>query len=365
MKSYTLLFCLVASFSLAGDLQLALPPVIYATPEVEMSIYHDNIVLTETPQDYRFEFTCDVGSNEAQRWTVMPADRDVGDHPIAIKIKDASGKVLEQGKITLHVSPRTAGEGKPLRLLIVGDSLTHATVYPNEMANLLSRPGNPKWTMFGTHKPASAKPGVAHEGYGGWAWATFLTKFTPETPGVTAGPLARKATSPFIFPAADGKTGAFDLNRYFKDHCDNQPPDVVTFLLGINDCFGADPEKPDATINSVLDNADRLLAEFHKVAPKAILAVGLTTPPNSRESGFEANYKGKYHRWGWKRIQHRIVQLMLKRLSNREQDGIHLVPTELNVDPVGGYPDNNGVHPNPTGYAQIGASFYSWMKSKL
>lgn len=349
----------------AAETQLTLPPVVYATPDVQMSIYHDNIVLTETPQDYRFEFTCDIGQNEAQRWTVKPADRDVGDHPIAITIKDASGKVLEQGKVTLHVSPRTAGEGKSLRLLIVGDSLTHATVYPNEIADLLSRPGNPKWTMLGTHKPASAKSGVAHEGYGGWAWATFLTKFTPETPGVTAGPLARKSTSPFIFPAADGKTGVFDLKRYFKEHCDNQPPDIVTFLLGINDCFGANPEKPDAAINSVLDNADKLLAEFHKAAPKAILAVGLTTPPNSRESGFEANYKGKYHRWGWKRIQHRLVQRMLERLSNREKDGIHLVPTELNVDPVSGYPDNNGVHPNPTGYAQIGASFYSWMKSKF
>lgn len=358
-------FCLVlAASAFAGELQLTLPPVIYATPEVEMSIYHDNIVLTETPQDYRFEFTCDIGSNEVRRWTVKPTDRDVGDHPIAISIKDASGKVLEQGKITLHVSPRTAGESKTVRLLIVGDSLTHATVYPNEIANLLSRPGNPKWTMLGTHKPATALPTVAHEGYGGWAWATFLTKFTPETPGVTAGPLARKATSPFIFPAADGKTGTFDLNRYFKDHCDNQPPDVVTFLLGINDCFGADPEKPDAKINEVLDNADKLLAEFHKAASKAILAVGLTTPPNSRESGFEANYKGKYHRWGWKRIQHRLVQRMLERLSNREKDGIHLVPTELNVDPVSGYPDNNGVHPNPAGYAQIGASFFSWMKSR-
>lgn len=29
------------------------------------------------------------------------------------------------------------------------------------------------------------------------------------------------------------------------------------------------------------------------------------------------------------------------------------------------YPNNNGVHPNPIGYAQIGASFYSWMKASL
>jgi hypothetical protein len=126
MKS-GLLFCLAVI--LAGDLQLTLPPVVYATPDVQMSIYHDNIVLTEKPQDYRFEFECKLGTNEARRWTVKPTDADVGDHPLAITVKDASGKVLEQGKTTLHISPRKAGADKTLRLLIVGDSLTHATVY--------------------------------------------------------------------------------------------------------------------------------------------------------------------------------------------------------------------------------------------
>ena len=359
-------FCLALTASaFASDLQLTLPPVVYATPDVQMSIYHDNIVLTESPENYRFEFACGIGKNEAQRWTVTPTDSDVGDHPLAITVKDASGKVLEQGKTTLHVSPRKAGDGKTLRLLIIGDSLTHASAYPNEIARLLAAPDNPKFTLLGTHKPASAKFGVMHEGYGGWKWADFLTKYTAPTPGATAGPLARKATSPFIFPSADGKTGDFDLNRYFKEHCDNQPPDIVTFLLGINDCFAADPNNPDVKINAVLDNADKLLAEFHKAAPKAILAVGLTTPPNARQEGFTANYKDKYPRWGWKRIQHRLVQRMLERLSNRESEGIHLVPTELNLDPVDGYPVNNGVHPNTTGYAQIGSSFYSWIKSSL
>jgi len=338
---------------------------VYATPDVPMSIYHDNIVLTETPEAYRFEFTCKLGTSEARRWTITPTDADVGDHPLAITVKDAAGKVLEQGRTTLHISPRKSISTKPLHLLIVGDSLTHASFYPNEIARLLATPGNPKFTLLGTHKPAGAQPGVAHEGYGGWRWIDFLTKFAPEVPGVTAGPLARKATSPFVFPAEDGKTGVFDLKRYFKDHCDGQPPDVVTFLLGINDCFGANPNNPDAKINEVLDNADKLLAAFHQAAPAAKLAVGLTTPPNARQEGFTANYKDKYPRWGWKRIQHRILQLMLKRLSDHEKDGIFIVPTELNLDPVEGYPDNNGVHPNATGYAQIGASFYSWMKSQL
>jgi lysophospholipase L1-like esterase len=56
---------------------------------------------------------------------------------------------------------------------------------------------------------------------------------------------------------------------------------------------------------------------------------------------------------------------MISRFGGRERDGIHLVPVELNIDPFDGYPVNNGVHPNPSGYAQIGASFYSWLKSWL
>ena len=143
---------------------------------------------------------------------------------------------------------------------------------------------------------------------------------------------------------------------------------MATFLLGINDCFAANPDDPAAiekSIGAALDNAEQLLKAFRAASPKTAFAIGLTTPPNARESGFEANYKGKYHRWGWKRIQHRLVQRMLSQFGARESQGIHLVPTELNLDPVDGYPDNNGVHPNPTGYQQIGATFYAWIKWHL
>lgn len=349
------------------SLQLTLPPVVYAVPGVPLSIYLDNIVLTEHPEEFRFEVQCDAGSVEATRWTIMPRDADTGDHAMEVVVKDAQGRTLERAKTTLRVVPHDAGSDRALRLLIVGDSLTAATLYPNEIARLLDGPKNPKWKMLGT-APASARgggPGVAHEGYGGWRWSTFLSEWDSQPAGASAGPLARRKSSPFLFADANNK-GVLDLPRYFKEHCDNQPPDVVTFLLGINDCFGANPDDPaamDRTIHAALDNADKLLAAFHKAAPRAALAVGLTTPPNARESGFEANYKGRYHRWGWKRIQHRLVQCMIERLGRRTQENIFLVPTELNLDPVAGYPENNGVHPNATGYAQIGASFYAWLKA--
>lgn len=358
-------FAFARSETPAEQLHLTLPPAWFAVPGVPMSLYYDNIVLTEQPESYRFEVTCDIGGSEPRRWTVTPTDRDVGAHAMSITVKNAQGAVVQQGRTVLHVAPRTAGADRSLRLLIVGDSLTAATLYPNDLAKLLRGTGNPKWTMLGTSRPPSAGPGVAHEGYGGWKWIDFLSKFDPKPPEPTPGTAPRKTTSPFVFPDPTGK-GRLDIARYFRENCDNQLPDVITFLLGINDCFGANPNDRklmDAKIDEVLDNAEKLLAEFRKVAPRTVFAIGLTTPPNSRQAAFEANYKDKYTRWGWKRIQHRLVQRMIERFIGRETEGIHVVPTELNLDPINGYPVNNGVHPNAAGYAEIAASFHCWLKN--
>lgn len=345
-----------------APLALTLPPAAYACEGVPFSLWFDNIVLTPTPERYRFEVEAPLGTSETRRWTVTPQAAHVGTHALRVRVLDDQQNEIASASTTLVVTAADAGAGQKRRLLIVGDSLTHASLYPNEIARLLSRPGNPRWQMIGTHRPAAAAPGVVHEGYGGWKWQDFLTKFAPAPPGVAAGPLARKTTSPFLFPAADGTHGVLDLPRYFREHSSGQPPDVVLFLLGINDCFGADPERPDARISEVLDHAEKLLAAFRQAAPDAALAVGLTPPPNSRQAAFTANYQDKYTRWGWKRIQHRLVQRLLERFAGHEHEGLFLVPTNLDLDPVDGYPPHNAVHPNATGYAQIGASFYAWLK---
>jgi lysophospholipase L1-like esterase len=352
----------------ASALRLTLPAELCAVVGVEMNVYFDNIVLTKTPEAYRFEVKCDVGQTDARRWGLTPTTKDVGSHPLVVSVSDAGGKQLARRSTRLVIVPADAGADRKVKLLIVGDSLTHATAYPNEVARLLSREGNPKWRMLGTHRPSSAAEGVAHEGYGGWTWVRFVTKYEPNPDGTH-----RKRSSPFVFL---GRGGQPELNvaRYFDEHFDGQRPDVVFFLLGINDCFGADPDDPaaiDARIDTMLKSATRLLTEFHKAAPDTDLAICITTPPNARESGFEANYKGRYHRWGWKRIQHRLVERLQSDYEPRSDDAelamkhIFVVPTQLNIDPVDGYPENNGVHPNGVGYQQIGASIYSWLKWRL
>ncbi len=359
------LACLLAACARAqtpANVRLVLPPALYAVPDVPLSLYHDNLVLTEQPGALRFQVTCDLGVSEERRWTVTPTAEQVGDHPLSVAVLDSAGKVLARRCAILHVARADAGAGRDLRLLIVGDSLTNATRYPTEIGRLLSLPDNPTWTMLGTRRPTTAVPGVAHEGYGGWTWSLFATRYEP-----TPDPAARKISSPFVALGADGKP-TIDLPRYFEEQCGGQRPDVVTFLLGINDCFGANPDDPqaiDASIDTMFGHADTLLAAFRAVLPKADLALGITTPPNSRESGFEANYQGRYHRWGWKRIQHRLVERQIAKFQGRASERVFLVPTHVNLDPVDGYPVDNGVHPNAAGYDQIGQSFYAWLKWRL
>ncbi|MHB8901082.1 MAG: hypothetical protein ACYC6Y_20225, partial [Thermoguttaceae bacterium] len=56
----------------SDPLKLTLPPVIYAVPGLEMSLYYDNVVVTQTPEAFRFTVTCPMGKGEERRWTAIP-----------------------------------------------------------------------------------------------------------------------------------------------------------------------------------------------------------------------------------------------------------------------------------------------------
>jgi lysophospholipase L1-like esterase len=379
MKKLPFLFALAAFCCCAAPVntvKLQLPPAIYAVPGVESSIYFDNIVRVINPANYVFDVTCDKGRNDQKRWRYIPKAGEKGTYDLKITVISDRG-IEAEASTKLIVTPAETGKGKNFAVLIIGDSLTAASVYPRRLYELLKNNGHPQVKFLGLNGKAKSEAG--HEGYGGWTWASFMDKktATPVKKGQPTFP--RNRPSPFIH------NGKFSLTEYLKKHHGGRMPDFITIQLGVNDVFGGQDATLNERIARILGNADRLLGALRKEAPNAIIGVGLVTPSASTQDAFGSNYTNGQTRWQYKKNQHALNEAMLKKFANYPDKKVFLIPTNVNLDCENNYPvrreavdgvnfkgnkrtllrQSNGVHPAPAGYNQMGDTFYCWIKYQL
>ena len=366
-----------------------LPPKIYAVPGMEINIYFRNIFLTINHANYIFHAKSPVGRTELKRWTFIPKAADAGkSFSLKIQIYDMEGLAAE-GETTLHISPADAGKGKTLSILMVGDSLTNHSVYPEQLYMHCKKNG-PALTMIGTrgiqgkarhpwgwHYATDPVPGgVAHEGYGGWTWNAFQRVYAKDERYNKLTPAQKvKARSQFL-TLKNGKV-QLDIPGYFQRRNQGKAPDVITFQLGVNDIFTATDATRDKKIQEILQNASTLIAAFRKAAPEAVIGVGFVTPGSNQDS-FGHGYKCVYTSWDYYCNHFRLNQAMAKYFARCKDPKFYMIPTNVNLDtennfPVQKVPANqhnkdrvirqcNGVHPAVSGYRQMGDTFYAWLK---
>ncbi len=340
--------------------RLTLPKVHYAVVGEQTGIVFENLIGQLTSAGFRFDVTCDIGTTTPADWTVTPTAAHVGDHLWQLQVWQGNN-VVDTGSTLIRVTPADAGAGRPISLLMVGDSLTHNSIYPNNLAARCAAADGPQLTLLGTHHPRFADPNVYHEGYGGYTWNRFLTHYEPHP-----DPANGIHSSPFVFLINGQPT--FDIPKYYRVSCDGKTPDFVTILLGINDCLSFDPANPaqvDAQIDQVLTSAESVILGFRIASPRTEIGVCLTLPPNGRESAFTLNYQGRFTRKNWKPVQHRLVERMLARFEGREIERIFIVPTGLSLSPMNSFPEDNATHPNAQGYREITNSLHSWMRARI
>ena len=362
--------------------QLFLPEHLYAVPGIECNIYFRNIFLTINHANYIFDVDCKFGRQDVKRWRFTPVAADAGKtFPLTVKVYDKNG-LAAVGRTTVHVAPSDAGKDKAISILVVGDSLTNATVYPTRLHTLCKQPGNPKLTMIGSHRGGGRTPepgGVAHEGYGGWTWKAFMSRYPDASKLEKMTPVRQNyATNKFLV-LKDGKR-VFDLAAYLQKYNQGKAPDVITFQLGVNDVFSADDKNLDGRIKAILTNADNLIAAFRKDAPNALIGVGYVTP-GANQDAFGTNYKCGQTAWGYYRNHFRLNQAMAKHFAKYKDAKLVMIPSNVGLDTENNFPtrkeavnsqnktvtsrQSNGVHPAPAGYNQMGDTFYAWLKNQL
>ena len=358
-----------------NPLRLILPPVIYATEGIEANVYFDNVVLTTNPANYAFDVICTKGRQQQERWVFTPKGEDAGKHPFTLEVRNDRNEIVGRAESTLFVTPPVAGKGKAVTMLLIGDSLTHASAYSQRLLDLGKQPDGPRIELIGSFGLATPLGPNRHEGYGGWTAQRFATHFT----GTAREGDYTKRGSPFLY-ANEKNEKKLDFARYCQDVSGGKFPDYVTIFLGPNDIFGASDDTIEPTIDTILTHYDELIAMVRTASPKTKIGALLPVPPAASQDAFGSNYAAGQTCWQYKRNQHRLVERMLEKYGSKKVAGVEIVPTHLNLDCAHNYPaesvapnaqatekiqrQNNGVHPSSAGYNQIGDSLYAWLKAQ-
>lgn len=373
-KSIFCSVCVLAGLiASSADVKLLVPEKIYAVPGVEINLYFNNIVTVINPANYVFDVNCKKGRNDLKRWRFTPEAKDVGSYKWSIRVIDQKG-VVAQAESELIVLPPDAGAGRKFTMLMVGASQTGAGRYPNRMLALMKRPGNPDFKTVGT-KGRLAR----HEGYGGWRWESFMTRWGYSNSRKMDGMHPDRPVgfnSPFMFADKDGK-GKFDLLKYFKINNNGQIPDAVSFQLGLNDFFLCTDKNIAKVTARSIKNMEKLIHEFRKLKPAPAIFI-FQHIPGSNQDGFGKNYACGQTSWQYRKNLDHYNRALLKKGKEMK---LNVVPVYINIDTENNYPvlrqnvnrdnpktiirQNNGVHPAAAGYDQMGDTLYCWVKAYL
>ena len=355
-------------------LRMALPSELIAVAGIETNVYFDNVVLCLNPANYAFDVVCSKGSQQAERWTWTPTDADAGDVLFELLVRDDSNRIISRGRMVIKVVAAKQAADRDLSLLLIGDSLTHASVYSQRLLDLSNQSGKATITLVGSHRPIASSDLNRHEGYGGWTALRFATHYNEMA---RQGDYAQRG-SPFLYKQPDNSV-KLDFQEYCKDVNDGKLPDAVTIFLGPNDIFSFNDETISAGIDTMLKHYDQLIEMVKTTSPSTRIGVMLPVPSAASQDAFGSNYGTGQTRWQYKRNQHALLQAMLKRYLDRQTEQIYVIGTHMNLDTIHNYPtasvapnaqsdqtfvrQNNGVHPSPAGYRQIGDAVYAWLIS--
>jgi lysophospholipase L1-like esterase len=296
----------------------------------EVTIYGDSLVNVPIINSLSVTYTCDIGTQSGNNLTINPVAGNIGDHSLTMRFYNG-GVLFETKTITLSVYAEAPAGTK--KILMVGDSLmaSGSDYYHTQLDIVL----NNCTLIFLGSKGTTTK----HEGIAGYRWDMFA-----------ANTLSPTYPSPFF------KAGVLDIAAYFTDNAIDVP-DYVYIMLGVNDTWGhcavAGNGLTDIEITTIINYAKTLIDGFLTYNASLKIILGIPTICDKDGVGWAASYDEVAQGEDlYISNMHKYWLEFITEFANGAYDiRVDCSYEAINLDRAN---YANGVHPDATGYAQLG-----------
>lgn len=316
--------------------RLSLPPKLYAFANHPIVLYFRN-VLDYALSDVYVSKSGALGNQYDDRWEYTP--KTAGIFASALQVYNHDYEELNNHDIRITV--KDASEKNTLSVLVIGDSTVDASVETQKMLELARTDEDYSLTLLGTRGTEVNR----HEGRSGWT----ATRYVNEEESAIG------VKNAFYNPA----TKTFDFGYYMESQGYNGV-DCVFLQLGINDVFGACTEEDaNAAINTYLTNMGVIVDSIHAYSADIKVVINLIIPGEADQDKFGKAYGVSQTAWRYKKNIHEANLALIDKFEGVEN--VFLSPFNAAIDTVSNM--NGDVHPTATGYNQLGAQMYSFMRA--
>lgn len=164
-----------------SKVEINLPDKIYAIVGDTLQLFYRGMIKAVNPYIYDIVVNCSVGK-AFPRYFQLDAD-SVGSYNFEIKVKDNNGNILGNKSCKIEVKNAVKQPVNNLNVLVIGDSLTNARIYPKEAFRRLCKTGGipeglgySNINFVGRKKTTIEGTQIGVEGNSGWTWKDYLTK---------------------------------------------------------------------------------------------------------------------------------------------------------------------------------------------
>lgn len=410
------------------EILILLPDTIYinkmirnqdiVTKPDEYNIYYKNIIQPYN-EAWDIVIDCEIGKNLGHVWRLSNYLGEESEFDFELSIYDEYGKKLASKKSRIVLGERNIAP-KQTKWMAIGDSMTYAQQYIDHVTKKLMN--------IKTVGTRSVDCNIYHEGRGGWAYKQYLNSYFYEfglSPFLFPKGIAGKdyygnmefaevlkkgdfPTYPYLgYPIEEISDGMYftenkmlyRLQNGKKDLIDEAPefefdfvkymerfnietPDFVSLLMGANDLQVCPYGESEERINTYIENTKYIVDKIHEADSGINVVICLPVLGAEQYSwGMQLNCMGteKMYRFN---IMHASKKL-LEVFDNRQNENIYIAPMIMCLDPIHGFDydtvkanmysessvrvHSNWVHPNRTGYCQMGdaiASVIEYVRNK-